>query len=1146
MNWIAVGAGIAVGAAVIAWLCDSATEEEESRQEGLREQIDALESELKNFDVDLADQTAGAQRKAILDVLKKLEEGCSDFEKSKSFIYQELESLAQYINRELKNDEVGPFRRQALLWNRSRVEDAQARLNAYLVYLEYYRSDILNHWKARADSIDSTDGLADLLNEFQPPSPTLPEDYLYIGKVVLLQDCELDVPLPYNSMVHLNGKRGSPANISQRKIFESYKDEEGYSAIQVLSETTGKYGNRIFYGCAARGNAWLTIDDGVEFQVSRRSINDKPYSIEAFEGLLKAILPVNKVDNPFINLVESQRIRAWFDEYDLLLGWSLKGKKNPIPKVTMIPGDTSSFSPEPVYLLMNADLSKSFGSQLRVGGASDWMLVDSSISTEDKKYQGRLVLLNGNIKVECIIDHEKGCLLARSIENSLPCGNESTLDLSVIPLADDLWSDELKGQDGITTICSHALQVKVNQREGEARAESAQRFERWRQVVDYQKSRNRFTLEFSSDDLEKGGGGEYILPDIKSVTASGFSTSSEWISKHDDARAVLPGKWSPYCVLEMFYNDEKLPNGQWRKIASTTGRGKLGLTVTIDAGRIFIEEISELFLSEEAATFRLTLEVPDASLKRQEQALDAYKNDRMVSPMLKEILSSPGTYLPVEDLSWVEYFGKGAEWQNKQLTCTQQQVIKSSLTDKHISIIQGPPGTAKTTSIVEMLCQIYSQNPESRVLLVSQQHAAVDNALKRFIEVRKDAYLEMPDILRIGPETKMDDAVKPFSLETILSEFKERSKKNSVDMLSHEDPSLRSLALQWKGVMSVDDKLDSELVSLLLNSRKLVGATCVGLAGTINNTDKLTFDIVIVDEAGRSTVPELLIPINRARKLILIGDHFQLPPSVAPMLREDDAREVLPFIEEEFLETSFFEILYSKLPEQCKTRLQEQFRMPPAIGDLVANLFYTYEGERRLFNGIDKSDNQFLFKDDKIVQWFDVKGKQERDEKSKSLLNVLEAAHILKFLETADQILDRSGGNKSVAVITPYGAQKRLINTQLKKSGCFDSCETDQREFSGRHLRVRVDTVDSFQGSEAELVLYSVVRTQGNLRFILDWKRLNVACSRAKENLVFFGAKDFLGNWESDSGDRNLFREVLSHIEAGKVNGKKQNESLSL
>ena len=248
------------------------------------------------------------------------------------------------------------------------------------------------------------------------------------------------------------------------------------------------------------------------------------------------------------------------------------------------------------------------------------------------------------------------------------------------------------------------------------------------------------------------------------------------------------------------------------------------------------------------------------------------------------------------------------------------------------------------------------------------------------------------------------------------------------------------------------------------------------------------------------------------------------------MLREDEAKEILPFIEQEFLETSFFELLYERLPGECKNRLEEQFRMPKPIGDLVANLFYTIEGERRLFNGEEKDEKNFIFKGENIIQWIDCQGYQQREEKSKSLFNKLESHCVLEFLEKIDQF-NQVKGYKSVAVITPYGAQKRLITDKLRQSKYFKVDESDSRVFVGNILKVRVDTVDSFQGSEAELVFYSVVRTQGNLRFILDWKRLNVACSRAKENLVFFGDRGFLKEWEPESGERNLFREIINQID---------------
>lgn len=1141
MNWLAVGAAVAIGAATIAWLCDSATEEEEYRQERLKGQIKDLESELSKFDVNLEIANENALKKTIFEIIKKLEEGCDEFEKNKSAIHQELDDISSYIRSELTCDETGPFRRQALFKNRCLVEEGEARLKAYLTYLKYYRVNFLNDWKVRVHSSNSVEGLADILRELKPPSPTLPDDYLYVGKVVLIQSHELDVDLPYDSKIHLNRKRGTPANITQKKIFELYKDDEGYSAIQILSQSRGK---RIFYGCAARGNAWLMRDDGIEFQVRSNSYNSKSYKVESFEGALRAELPKCRVDNPFVELVISQRFKAWFDEYDLLLGGGSQNDRKPWPKVTMIPSQASILEPEPVYMLIDDGLSKKFNSKLGVDCASEWMLIDASVRIENKKYQGSLVLLTGNTKVECHIDHDNGYLIASSIESCFPSGGESDLGIRVIPLVEHLWSDELKGREGINTICTMVQQIKINEGAGAERAKSAQRFERWRQVVEYQKSQNLFVLEFSGNDLEMLDSGEFALPNIKSVTNSDLKTSEEWIKKYREAKKNLNGRWDPFCKLEVFY-DFNNSGGQWRCIANTSGRRDRRLNVKIDAGRIFIDLNSEFSFMDAGMIFRLTLEISDASLKRQLEALDDYRNDRLVSPMLKEILSTPGTYSPVPDLSWVDYFSDGINWQNKQLTLTQQKVIRCALADKHISIIQGPPGTAKTTSIVEMLFQIYKHNPETRVLLVSQQHAAVDNALKRFLEIQSGCSGSVIDILRIGPEKKMDDAVRSFSLGTILNDFKENSRKNINDLISVQDPLLRNLAYQWQSVMSVDDELDSELVSLFINSRKLVGATCVGLASKINSTDKLTFDIVIVDEAGRSTVPELLIPVNRARKLILIGDHFQLPPSIAPMLREDDAKEILPFIEEEFLETSFFELLYNQLPEQCKTQLEEQFRMPVPVGDLVANLFYTIDGQRRLVNGQKKLEDKFLFKGKEIIQWVDVKGCQEKERNSDSLFNELEASYVLKFLEAADQMPVDSDTSKSVAVITPYGAQKRLLNKMLKMSKRFRVGDFDRREFIGRSLKVRVDTVDSFQGSEAELVLYSVVRTKGNLRFILDWKRLNVACSRAKENLVFFGHKDFLRDWKPRHGERNLFKEVLGQIQdvVGNTPSKPENTS---
>ncbi|MGY3139332.1 superfamily I DNA and/or RNA helicase [Ewingella americana] len=120
--------------------------------------------------------------------------------------------------------------------------------------------------------------------------------------------------------------------------------------------------------------------------------------------------------------------------------------------------------------------------------------------------------------------------------------------------------------------------------------------------------------------------------------------------------------------------------------------------------------------------------------------------------------------------------------------------------------------------------------------------------------------------------------------------------------------------------------------------------------------------------------------------------------------------------------------------------------------------------------------------------------------------------------------------SKEVAVITPYGAQKRLLRSLIA-----EHCSEPNGDYQLGKLNIRINTVDSFQGSEADIVLYSVVRTRGNLRFILDWKRLNVACSRARENLIFFGDLNFLKSKKRNTNERNLFAEVIEQIPTGGI-----------
>ena len=156
-------------------------------------------------------------------------------------------------------------------------------------------------------------------------------------------------------------------------------------------------------------------------------------------------------------------------------------------------------------------------------------------------------------------------------------------------------------------------------------------------------------------------------------------------------------------------------------------------------------------------------------------------------------------------------------------------------------------------------------------------------------------------------------------------------------------------------------------------------------------------------------------------------------------------------------------------------------------------MFYCRDNHRVLFNGHPDSFFEKRYILEECIYWVDVKGQQQQPRNSTSQQNDFEAREITRFLEN---LAERVREHTSLAVITPYGAQKQRIREQLSRIKWTDG--------KLGKLTIAVDTVDAFQGSEADIVCYSTVRTKGKLDFILDRKRLNVACSRARLHLLFW------------------------------------------
>lgn len=424
-----------------------------------------------------------------------------------------------------------------------------------------------------------------------------------------------------------------------------------------------------------------------------------------------------------------------------------------------------------------------------------------------------------------------------------------------------------------------------------------------------------------------------------------------------------------------------------------------------------------------------------------------------------------------------EFFNK-----NLERNIHQRKIVEDVMNSKDIFYIQGPPGTGKTTVIKEIILQQLKSNPNSNILITSQTNVAVDNVLKGLEEYRYE--IDKKELLRCGNDEKIADEIKEYGFDHIMENYKKEFKELKVN---NEDE--RKIKEIWEGYINETQKLKNELGELLLRSKRIVGATCVGIANKKIGLENMTFDLVIVDEASKALPAEILIPLNKAKKCVIIGDHKQLPPTLNKALTDEEELEIedREYCETELFEKSLFEKLFEEAPDYAKGMLKTQYRMPTSIGNMVSKFFYDEELE----NGENCRDKQPLFFE-KNLNWLDTsKIKNNMEDDNKSPFNLAEVKIIKDLIKS---IRDKKIDNR-IAVITPYKGQKREINRALIKEKLMD--------------KVFVDTVDSFQGDEADIVIFSVTRAKKKTEFFSKDARLNVAFSRAKKEFIIVGSIDY-------------------------------------
>ncbi len=403
------------------------------------------------------------------------------------------------------------------------------------------------------------------------------------------------------------------------------------------------------------------------------------------------------------------------------------------------------------------------------------------------------------------------------------------------------------------------------------------------------------------------------------------------------------------------------------------------------------------------------------------------------------------------------------------------------------------------------------------------------------------------DKLSADPEAEYERTAKQLASLSFDQESLKQEQKNL--------PLLQSVQKQWLDLLeSASDHDLDEIRKLYIKHANVIGTTCVASARKDFIDNYPVFDVVIIDEVSKATPPELLLPMLKGKKVILVGDHHQLPPLLGNDTLEETLEEMIKensgFEEkrelEKLLEESLFERLYKNLPETNKTMLAIQYRMHEDIMETIAP-FYAHD-RVKLQCGLLDSDNErdhFLesasIKREHHLMWLDLPNEpaffEERMSGGKSLYNPSELAEISRLLIELNEAAaeakaaGRIGADelKTVGVISFYGEQVKRLQRMI------------DQELRLPHLLIRTGTVDRFQGSEMEIIILSMVRNnrneRGDIGFAKDYRRLNVALSRAKQLLVMVGSSRMFAERAKKEETRRMYRRVLDVVE--KKNGLK-------
>ena len=429
-------------------------------------------------------------------------------------------------------------------------------------------------------------------------------------------------------------------------------------------------------------------------------------------------------------------------------------------------------------------------------------------------------------------------------------------------------------------------------------------------------------------------------------------------------------------------------------------------------------------------------------------------------------------------------------YSSPKLNISQQEAVNKILSANQLAIVHGPPGTGKTTTLVQAI-KALSKQDNQKILVVAPSNTAIDLLTEKLSE-------EGLNVIRVGNPARVSEKLVHATLDYKMAEHPEMKSIKALKKQANEYKNMahkykRSFGKaerdQRKALFDEAHKIGREIenseqyiMDNLFNNAQIITATLVGSNHyTVKN---LKYNTVVIDEAGQALEPACWIPILKAEKVIFAGDHFQLSPTI----KSNEAAK-------SGLSTTLLEKSVNLHPESV-VLLNEQYRMNTQIMGYSSKVFY----EDRLMANSSVA-NHLLFPNDEPLMFIDTAGCGfEEKADGTSTTNPEEATFMLNHLtEFIESLGNQNFENKfpSIAVISPYKQQVQLLK-ELMQSNPLLMAHDD---------KISVNTIDSFQGQERDIVYISLTRsnTEGAIGFLSDTRRMNVAMTRARKKLVVVG-----------------------------------------